>query len=61
MGAKLRALVRRREPVHWWCPCCNVWGCWLIAILIAILATILLVIFTVLAAIMVVILPGLCA
>jgi hypothetical protein len=43
------------NPCIWWCLCCNVWGCWLIAILIAILATILLVIFIVLAVIVVVI------
>jgi len=43
------------NPCIWWCLCCNVWGCWLIAILIAIVAIVILVIFIVLAAIMVVV------
>lgn len=43
------------NPCIWYCLCCNVWGCWIIGVILALVATILLVIFIVLAAIMVVI------
>ncbi|MGH3480435.1 MAG: PKD domain-containing protein, partial [Nocardioidaceae bacterium] len=48
------------NPCIWWCLCCNVWGCWLIAILVAIVVTVLLVIGIILAAIMVVVCWILC-
>ena len=43
------------NPCIWWCLCCNVWGCWLVAILLAVLATVILVIFILVAVLMVVI------
>jgi hypothetical protein len=42
------------NPCIWWCLCCNVWGCWLIAILVAIALTVILVIFILMAVILVV-------
>jgi hypothetical protein len=43
------------NPCIIWCLCCNVWGCWLIAILIAIALTMILVTFILMAVLMLVI------
>ena len=31
------------NPCIWWCLCCNVWGCWIVGILIALVVTLLLI------------------
>jgi hypothetical protein len=41
------------QPCTWWCLCCNVWLCWVLVIVVAVLFAVLLVIYTVVAVLLV--------